>query len=82
MISFSGRLLDEGLHYTRSFEMSDDVETVAGSNGALLTLVNDTGSQGEPHILVARTSFVDTHMVFLVITKVVGHGLSCNNLNK
>lgn len=40
------RLLVEGLHRTEPFEASDDVETVAGSNGALLTLVNDAGSQG------------------------------------
>lgn len=38
-------LLVEGLHQTESFETSNDVETVAGSNGALVTLVNDTGSQ-------------------------------------
>ena len=41
-----GRLLDEGMHHAGSFATSEDIETIAGSNGALLTLVNDAGSQG------------------------------------
>ena len=45
---FSARLLVEGLHHTGPFEMSDDIETLAGVNGALVTLVDDTGSQGRP----------------------------------
>ena len=46
-IIFSARLLAEGLHHTGPFETSDDIETLAGINGALVTLVSDTGSQGE-----------------------------------
>ena len=45
--NFPGRLLVVGLHHTEEFETSDGIETLAGINGALVTLVNDTGSQGE-----------------------------------
>ena len=45
--NFPGRLLVEDLHHTEAFEISDGIEALAGINGALVTLVNDTGSQGE-----------------------------------